>query len=225
MIRAVIFDLDDTLYRELDFVASGYRAVAAFVSERCGLPCAQIENFMMELLARAGRRAVMPAVVERFPGFSCDIAELVDVYRGHTPAIRLYPGYAELLGELRRTCRLGIVTDGTPEVQERKCVALGLEDAVDCILYTWQYGRDKEKPHPQPFHKMLSYLNVGPAEAIFVGDSVEKDCRGARGVGMKSALVCTQPVSCAALITGQADFVIDSLFQIPLVLKQLGGPE
>ena len=69
MIRALIFDLDDTLYREHDFVASGFRAVAEYVGAQCGRPSEEIlRQSWMEIFAREGRRAVMPAVLERFSG-------------------------------------------------------------------------------------------------------------------------------------------------------------
>ena len=161
-----------------------------------------------------GLVSVVVPVVERAD-------DLVAVYRRHEPAIRLFAGYGDLLQEWRRTYRLGIITDGTPEVQQRKCRALGLTGAVDRILCTWHYGREKEKPHPHSFHLMLADLMVPPVEALFIGDSIEKDCCGARGAGMRSVLVQQRPLAGTAGAEAQADFVIDSLFQMPMVLKQL----
>jgi putative hydrolase of the HAD superfamily len=221
MIRALIFDLDDTLYCEHDFVASGYRAVAEYVGAQCGRPSDKILGVMMEIFAQEGRRAVMPAVLERFSGSTARVDELVDVYRRHEPAIRLFAGYEDLLREWRRTYRLGVITDGIPEVQERKCRALGLIGAVDRILCTWHYGCEREKPHPHSFQLVLADLKVRPSEALFIGDSIEKDCRGARGVGMRSVLVHRRPVAGAAEAAEQTDFVVESLFQMPMVLKQL----
>jgi len=221
MIRALLFDLDDTLYCEHDFVASGYRAVAAHISARCGRPADEILGVMMSIFAREGRRAVMPAVVDCFPGSMAGVNELVDVYRRHEPVIRLFAGYEDLLREWRRTYRLGVITDGIPEVQERKCRALGLIGLVEGILCTWHYGCEKEKPHPHPFQQMLADLKVRPAEALFIGDSLEKDCRGARAAGMRSVLLHRRPMAGTAEVAEQTDFVVDSLFQVPMLLKQL----
>jgi putative hydrolase of the HAD superfamily len=221
MIRALVFDLDDTLYREHDFVASGYRAVAEYVAGLSGRPAGEILGAMQELFIREGRRAVMQAVAERFSPGTAGLDELVAVYRKHEPAITLFAGYEDLLKEWRRTYLLGIITDGTPEVQERKCRALGLYGAVDRILCTWNYGREREKPHPHSFHRMLTDLSVRPIEALYIGDSVDKDCRGARGVGMRSVLVRPHPVAGAAEAGEQAEFVVESLFHVPMILKQL----
>jgi putative hydrolase of the HAD superfamily len=163
---------------------------------------------------------VLPRVIERF-NLSVRLEDLVAAYRTHTPEIRLYAGYEGLLREFRKKYRIGIVTDGIPEVQQRKCRALGLAGAVDSIVCTWEYGKEKEKPHPHSFRLILGSLRVQPAEALFIGDSMEKDCRGAHDAGMKCALVARQPGVRSVPGAGEADFVIGSLFQLPQVLRQL----
>jgi putative hydrolase of the HAD superfamily len=223
MIRALIFDLDDTLYRESDFVSGGYRAVAHRLEATCGAGWEQTHEFMMAKLARAGRRSVFPAVLERFPAAALRLEDLVSIYRGHIPEIRLYDGYAELLRELRKSRRLGLVTDGNPRVQRAKCEALRLEEFFDQMIFTWDHGEDKEKPHPFAFRLMLDRLGVDASEALFIGDNVEKDCRGARAAGMKSVRVRKQGPDREAKHEEDADIVIDSLLQLPLVLTLLGG--
>lgn len=221
MIRALIFDLDDTLYCERDFVASGCRAVAEHLSAACGRPSEEIHRRMMATLAREGKRRVLPAVLECYPNPEIQVADLVAVYRGHRPEIRLFTGYAQLLKELRAGYRLGIITDGIPAVQRAKCAALGLEDAVDSILYTWEYGQEREKPHPYSFRLMLACLGVQPNEALFIGDSLEKDCRGAHRVGIRCVQVQRPLTIWGVGCREDADFVVESLSQLPLVLRQL----
>ncbi len=221
MIRALIFDLDDTLYRERDFLASGFLAVAEYVCASCGKPCDEIHAFMMMTFEHEGRYRVMPALLERLPGSRLQISDLVGVYRRHTPAIQLFAGYNQLLRELHAVYRIGIVTDGFPDVQRAKCAALGLEEAVDSILYTWENGEDKEKPHPAPFLQMLDRLQVPASETLFVGDSLEKDVRGARGVGMKCVQVQSAPIGPGTQGEETGDFVVESLAQLPLILRQL----
>lgn len=223
MIRALLFDLDDTLYRERDFLVSGFRAVADVLSAGSGRSSEEIHAAMVLTLDNEGRRRVLPAVLETFPESGFQIADLVDVYRGHVPSIRLFDGYAELLHELRATYRLGIVTDGSPGVQRAKCAALGLVGAVDHILCTWENGQSMEKPHPLPFQQMLARLQVESSEALFIGDSLEKDVRGAHGVGMKCLRVGKTSMLCSAPCGEDGDFVLDSLTQLPLILRQLEG--
>jgi putative hydrolase of the HAD superfamily len=222
MIRALVFDLDDTLYIERDFVMSGYRAVAQYLADNRPGSFETAFGAMAETYSRHGRQMVFPMLLERFPEASLSLRQLVDVYRRHQPAIRLMPGYLELLQKLGRRYRLGIITDGLPAVQERKIHALGLRGVVDKIIYTWEYGSEKEKPHPFPFSLMLEYLHAEPASVLFVGDNPDKDCRGAHGVGMKFAQIqCWngQPPGFAA--GEQPEFFIETLFQLPQILNHM----
>jgi putative hydrolase of the HAD superfamily len=220
MIEGLLFDLDDTLYLESDFVASGYRAVAAHVARRCGCPVSRVYYAMMSVFGSQGRQSVFPFVVNRFSDACVTVPELVDLYRGHTPRLRLYPGYARLLRSFRRRYATGIITDGLPQVQRRKVAALGLAGLVDEIVYTWEYGTEKEKPHPFCFSLMADALKVAPGNTVFIGDNAAKDCRGARRVGMKAARVrAGSPASGSDAGDETADFVIDSLFQLEPILQ------
>jgi len=225
MITTLIFDLDDTLYREADFVASGYRAVARHLADRYRCDYEDVYRRMMTTFVADGRANVFPMVVESLLNGLVPIAELVEVYRRHIPGIRLFPGCRNLLERLTGSYRLGIITDGLPEVQKRKVAALGLDDLVQKIIYTWENGPEMEKPHPWSFCLMMQNLNAAPSTSLFVGDSPRKDCRGAHAAGMKS--VCLQanprngrPRSHATDET--PDFVIGSLHQLPSLLESGG---
>jgi putative hydrolase of the HAD superfamily len=222
MIRALVFDLDDTLYIEKEFIMSGYRAVAQYLAETQPGSFETAFGIMAETYSSHGRQMVFPVLLERFPEASLSLPELVDVYRRHQPAIRMMPGYLELLQKLGRRYRLGIITDGLPAVQERKVHALGLRGVMDKIIYTWEFGSEKEKPHPFPFSLMLEYLHTEPASVLFVGDNPDKDCRGAHGVGMKFAQIqCWKRHSQDFAGGEKPEFVIETLFQLPQILNQM----
>ncbi len=221
MIRAVVFDLDDTLYSERDFLVSGYRAVASHVARRTGFAAVNIFEAMMAILAKSGRREVFPMVVSTFLDNSDSLSELIGIYRSHRPEIRLLSGYRELLTRLRREFLLGIITDGIPEVQRRKVSALGLEDAVDQIIYTWDYGREREKPDPLPFSILLRTLGVEPSRAVYVGDNDAKDCIGAHRAGMKyiKSTAWGRDGIVACLESEKPDFTITSLLELPRLFQ------
>ena len=220
MIEALVFDLDDTLYLESDFVTSGYRAVARYIAKRYACTYADVFCAMMTTFAKLGRNLVLPMVIERFLGPSVSMPELVDVYRRHDPEIHLFPGYPKLLKDLGRKYRLGVITDGLPEVQRRKVSALGLDNIMDKVIYTWEYGRDKEKPHPFAFSLMLDDLHVKPSQAIYVGDNPLKDWAGAHGAGMKFAYINLPGSDCARHEQArEPEFVIESLHQLPCILQ------
>ncbi len=185
-VKGVLFDVDDTLYDERTFVRSGFGAVARHLQERFGWKAEALVEEMLQLLAERGRGAIFDEILRRRgqedPGL---VRVLVDVYRGHQPAIQLFPDVRPVLGELRRRgLRLGLVTDGHQEVQLRKLEALGLLDLVHVAVRTDTLGREFWKPHVKPFALALEQLGLAPEEALYVGNDVAKDFQGPRQLGM-----------------------------------------
>jgi putative hydrolase of the HAD superfamily len=224
MITALVFDLDDTLYREINFIESGYRAVARHVADNLNCNFETLFSTMNDTFNTSGCQKVMSMVRERLSGDSMPIDELVTIYRQHRPIIQLYPGYYDLLQNLSRQYRLGIIMDGMPDVQERKAHALRLEEVVENIIYTWELGEEKQKPHPHSFILMLKFLQTDSRNVLFIGDNPSKDCIGAHNVGMKYAQI-RYPVkrendhenSCEK----DPEYIIDTLFQLPTILQEL----
>ena len=81
MIKAILFDMDDTLYPESEFALGGYRAVAreAAANGECEYEAAF--DCMRTAFLAADRHTVFPCLMERFPGLSMTLEEMVRVYR------------------------------------------------------------------------------------------------------------------------------------------------
>ena len=223
MIEAIIFDLDDTLYPERNFVESGYRAVARHVAHCYGGDFDRLVSTMMTTWRSHGRKMVFPVLLERFPEIPVCMSELIHVYRRHTPQISMFPGYRELLQELGSHYRIGVITDGIPEVQERKVMALGLAGLANAIIYTWKYGSVRQKPHPLPFRLMLASLQTYPESSLFVGDNPEKDWKGAQAAGMRYVHVQNSPSDAEGEPASRdmPEPAIRSLHQLPRILQDL----
>lgn len=178
-ITAVIFDLDDTLYPEKDYVRSGFKAAAALFPE---VPD------MAEKLWTAFEKG-LPAfdAVLAGEGLIARKEEAIRAYRFQTPDICLYPDAKELLLRLRGTRKLGIITDGRPEGQRAKLAALGLEEMMDEIVITDELGGiEFRKPHPSAFELMSRRLGVPFREMAYVGDNIKKDFISPERLGMRS---------------------------------------
>lgn len=188
----MLFDLDDTLYEESAFVASGFQTVAAHLADRFGVDEQEAFSAMMAVLKAEGRGKVFDRVLEHHGLYSPRlVAELVSMYRFHSPRISLYPDVALTFQALREHgTRLGIITDGLHMVQKRKVAALGVEKLVDIIIYTDELGQEYWKPHPATFQQAVTMLGVEPSEAVYVGDDPAKDFAGPNSIGMHSVHLC-----------------------------------
>jgi putative hydrolase of the HAD superfamily len=188
--RAVVFDLDDTLYPESAYVRSGFRAVAQEAERRYGVP-AQEAYAELEQLFEEGVRGDTFDRWLRARGIDGDVADLVTAYRAHTPTIDPFPEAPPLLARLREAgYLLGLLSDGEPAIQYGKLDAIALRDAFDATVVSGELGRDAWKPSPRGLATLLERLGgVEPAEAVYVSDNPAKDFKAAREAGMRSIWV------------------------------------
>ncbi|MGB9880562.1 MAG: HAD family hydrolase, partial [Anaerolineae bacterium] len=185
MIKAVIFDLDDTLYPERDYVFSGFRAVAKWAEEHLGIPCHQGLGELCHLFNLGIRGDTFNRWLQSHGQDPDDwVPQMVRVYREHAPQLKPYPEILELLLRLRRRYRLGLLSDGYLEVQKRKLAALGLASYFDAIVFSDEWGRDTWKPHYLPFRIILGKMGISGPEAVYVADNPAKDFLGARRMGI-----------------------------------------
>jgi putative hydrolase of the HAD superfamily len=180
-VRALLFDLDDTLYPEREYTRSGARAVAEYLGDSAALP---------ELLALEDESPAAPLYSRWLARRGWDeqrwLPELLAVHRNHAPDIVLEPEVRSLLVRLRGSFLLGLVSDGRLQQQEAKARALGLGPLLDAFVFSDEIGRDCWKPHPAPYRRALELLKVKAAEAVYVGDNPGKDFLGAKRAGMRS---------------------------------------
>jgi len=190
--RAVVLDLDDTLYPEAAYVRSGFRAVAARAQETLGVPAADAEAELVALFEEGVRGDTFDRwLAARGLGGDVAVDDLVAAYRAHAPEIAPFPDAGALLRRLRADgSAVGLLSDGDPAVQGRKLDALGLRDAFDAIVVTGELGPDAVKPSPRGFEEVLRGLgDAPPGEAVYVSDNPAKDFVGARRAGMRSIRV------------------------------------
>ena len=171
-----VFDLDDTLFKERDFVTSSFKVIAR-EADRRGI--ISYEKALAILCAgRDGGMAfssLAEEVAARAPG--CGLTEewMVNTYRTHTPDIKLDDATESVLAALReRGETLGLITDGRSNTQRAKIKALGLERFIEPrnILVSGETGFDKT--HREPFD-MIMMRNPAERRYVYVGDNSAKD--------------------------------------------------
>lgn len=182
---AVIFDLDDTLYAERDYVYSGFRAVATWGEPRWGIPSDRIYAGLVRMFENGTRQNTFDTwlSVNHLPSGRY-VAEMVQIYRQHEPTLAPYPGTVELLGRISRHSRLGLLSDGTLAVQRRKLAALGIARYFEAVVFSDEWGQDAWKPSTRPFEAMMSRLAANPERSVYVADNPRKDFLGARRSGL-----------------------------------------
>jgi putative hydrolase of the HAD superfamily len=214
---AVIFDLDDTLYPYRRFVSSGFRDLAGHLAETYG--CDRAATFRTLIRASRGpargREIQVCLAALQLPDHLA--VPLAVRLRDHSPSLRLPSSSAGTLTALRRDgWRIGVLTNGDPAVQARKCEALALAPHVDAIVFAAQHGRGGGKPEAEPFLQVCRLLDTPATRAVMVGDSEECDIAGAIAVGM-AAIRCVAWIQSAP--DTRAAHVVDRLSCVPALLR------
>jgi putative hydrolase of the HAD superfamily len=183
--RAVVFDLDDTLYPFRRFVLSGFAACARRLSRRRGVDARTAFRSMVKAFREDGQGREVQITLSKLGLPDRMTPGLVDaIIWGRDLSLRLPASSLSTLTELRRRgWKIGVLTNGDPAVQARKVDALNLSSHVDAIVFAAEHGGGK--PELAPFIEMARRLHVRPSETIVVGDDEWCDVHGARLAGMR----------------------------------------
>lgn len=186
--KVIIFDLDDTLISEKEYIDSGFRSVSNIFAQKYKLPSEDV-YFIMKNLFKKDSSKVFNRLFENYKISydEVDIKELVRTYREHIPNIKLLEDAELLIKELnKRNIRMGIITDGYKETQSRKIKVLELEKVMEKIIITDELGKEYWKPDKRSFEMMKEYFNVEYSNMIYIGDNIKKDFLAPNKLGMIS---------------------------------------
>lgn len=175
--RVVVFDLDDTLYKEQDYLQSAYCEIAALAETHYGAP-KDIGDQMLCWWQKGDN--VFQRLIETCE-LKLSVADLLTTYRSHVPSIRLDERIRTLLDHLHQHSILGIITDGRNLTQRHKVEALGLTGYMDeqNILISEETGY--EKPSVEPF---LQFMERYPSRTYYyIGDNPTKDFEAPNQLG------------------------------------------
>lgn len=177
-VRGVVFDLDDTLYSEKQYIKSGFNAVAEYLG-RTDAVDKLWNNFIK------GKPAI-DTYLEESEEMNKK-AECLCIYRMHMPNISLYDGVADLIDKLKTNgIKVGIISDGRPSGQRNKLTALGLNDMVDDIIITDALGGEQfRKPCDIAFRIMQRRWGIPFEQMMYVGDNLNKDFQAPKQLGMQ----------------------------------------
>jgi putative hydrolase of the HAD superfamily len=217
--RAVIFDLDDTLYPYRRFVVSGFAAVASDLASRCGLDARRVFTQLVRDARGTGRGVELQRCLAAFGLPDAELSGLIDRLRAHTPRLRLSRDARRTLDLLRqRRWRIGLLTNGPRDIQTRKITALGLERDLDAVVFAPEAGSGAGKPEREAFLDIVRRLDVRLDASVFVGDDERCDVLGALAAGIHAVRCAVwRPVEGPSA----AAVVIDRLAQVPQVAHAL----
>ncbi len=225
MVKAVIFDLDDTLISEKEYIKSGYRHIAEVIGQRFNINKDQVYIDLFQLF-RESPHNVFNRLYEKYQiEYSKEmIIDLVNEYRGHFPDVQYYDDVMQCLNELKVLgVKIGIITDGYAQAQRQKLKAVEADMYFDEIIVTDELGRDYWKPHPKAFEIIKERFGVSFDEMIYVGDNPGKDFYISTIYPIKTVRIFRDGVHKDNFYLDgiREDFIIDELTKILEIIRRV----
>ncbi|WP_157805311.1 HAD family hydrolase [Confluentibacter citreus] len=167
----LVFDLDDTLYKEIDFLKSAFNDIARFLSSINNKPSEIILSEMIHYY-ESGLN-VFDSILEKYTISHVSAKDLIHMYRNHKPQICLSQERMELLAKLKQNVfKVGLITDGRSIQQRNKIDALGLSGYFDDMIISEEFG--SEKPNINNFKFFINKYGDS-FRYIYIGDNTKKD--------------------------------------------------
>jgi len=185
----VVFDLDDTLYLERDYVRSGFRAVAAFAAEGTDVLVNDAFTSLWDEFLAGVRGSSFNDLLTLYPEISSrwSVPDLVRVYREHKPTIDYLPDAEAVLQELQGLgVPLAVISDGPLVSQAAKAEALGVARYADPVVLTDAWGAAYWKPHVRAFEAVAEAFGLPAERLVYIGDNPEKDFHAPTQLGWTS---------------------------------------
>ncbi len=185
-----IFDLDDTLYDERQYVESGLRAVARLAATRWQLDENSSYHTLLQLLDTRGRGRIFDDwLAQHNLASKANIKACVSGYRLHQPQISMPDEHHKLLQQLPKP--LYLVTDGNKIVQQKKIQALGIAHFFKRVFITHRFGIKHAKPSTYCFELIKKAEECEWKDMVYIGDNPAKDFVNLNTLGIQTVRVLT----------------------------------
>lgn len=205
----IVFDLDDTLYDEVEFVKSGFKEISKYLEND------EYYDFMFNTFKREGSGQVFNHLIDKF-NLDIPLQNLIDIYRFHQPNIILPTESLELL-KFSQSYNTALISDGYYLMQENKFKALELDNYINYPIFTDFYHT--KKPELKPF-KMVMEKFKDETSFIYISDNPKKDFIAPNNLGWQS-IRYKNPIGIYKEYTSDATYEVDNRINIINILKEI----
>ncbi len=214
-IKAVIFDMDNTLYDERIY----YQEVFRVFSLRYGISFNERYLDCIEVLRKKSNNDIFSDWLRSIDFYTAERQEeLFLLYQNIDIELQLYDDVIDILDFLlKKEMKIGILTNGVINAQKNKRRSLKQLDKYPFkIFYARANGKYFEKPHKLAFETIAKMMDVSLGDAIFIGDSLTNDICGAENAGMYGILLQRQKSKYGNI---NLNLVINNLNEIRRILE------
>ena len=198
-LKAIVFDLDDTLYDRNLFEHGAYRNISINLEKQNNISA----NLLFEALKETQKnkysnyQSLFKESLVSINKYDSNLeSKCLEIYRAYSPKkLALYNGAKKTLDKIKKNYKIGLITNGRKETQIKKINALGLNNYFDCVVFPDKLGDKKKynKPHIKPYITMANLLNIQTKTMCYIGDNPNIDFIGAIKLD----------ITCIRILTGE----------------------
>lgn len=184
-IKLIAFDLDNTLYDEIQYFQHAFDIISSSLQTELGLNSKKIKNDLLLILKNHGKH--YHSLFDDFiSNYNLDhdhyLPYLLKLYCEVDKKLLPYPGVKDLLLELNQKYEIAIITSGMYDGQKNKIRLLEFENIFKTIIFGSKLSEDK--PSIVPFEYLLKITKTIPEQVVYIGDNPLTDFRGANQLGI-----------------------------------------
>jgi len=159
----IVFDLDDTLYDEIEFVKSGFLEISRYLGDL------KYYDFMLGEFYRSGSGKIFNKLIEKFK-LNVSLNKLIEIYRFHKPLITL-PRESKKILDFTKDFDTALISDGNYITQQNKFFTLNLDKYIKFPIFTDFYHT--KKPELKAFKMVME--NFPDKKYLYISDNPKKD--------------------------------------------------
>lgn len=169
--KLYIFDLDDTLYRETDYLFAAYRRIAHKAADADDTREIEYWRYLCNSFMVDGRELLFQRFQSKY-SLQMDVAQMLSILHHTECKLKLFPSARHLVNQLLiNNKNVAILTNGNTEQQKQKVINLNIRQIWPQVTIVYA-GEIAPKPSPIPIQQLMVQYQTQPSETIFIGDSV-----------------------------------------------------
>lgn len=184
--KAIIFDLDNTLYDAKQYYLGAFKKISEYLSKKYNVLYQEIYKRLINHWNK--KTSMYPYLfndVLDFFDLGHELKNIIEIFNNYDGELKPYSDVIPILNKLKKkNYKLGIITDGQVRRQKRKIKLLGLNEIFDIMIFTKELKNPK--PSKIPFQEAINKLKINPQCSFYVGDNPLIDFKGAKKAGMKT---------------------------------------
>ena len=186
--KLYVFDLDDTLYRETDYLFATYSKIAAFLAGDDAGKAQEYTRFLCDSFMQKGRQGLFQRLSDRYK-LDVPIEEILGILRSTACPLEMYEPMRQVLDELLQAGKqVVILTNGNPQQQQQKITNLKIAQLYPRIEIVYA-ASIAPKPSPEALLQLMSAHHADAAQTVLIGDN-ETDRQTALNAGIDFIKAC-----------------------------------